>query len=63
MQDKKQIGSLLNEDGMQKDYVENFAYKVFDVADNQDRAGHATKYILLFFIHLPFLSSLLCPFF
>ena len=55
-QDKKQIGSLLNEDGMQKDYVENFAYKVFDVADNQDRAGHATKYFPLLFPHLLYSS-------
>lgn len=47
-QDKKQIGSVLNEDGMQKDYVENFGYKVFEVADNQDRGGHPTKYILIY---------------
>jgi vacuolar protein sorting-associated protein VTA1 len=41
--DKKKIGTLLDEEAMQKDYVEGFALKVFDIADNEDRAGHITK--------------------
>jgi hypothetical protein len=45
---------------MQKDYVENFAYKVFDVADNQDRSGHPTKYFLFLSLLILLLKQYLC---
>lgn len=52
---------------MQKDYVENFAYKVFEVADNQDRAGHPTKYansieLIYYYVSFLFIITLFSSF-
>lgn len=41
--DKQTLGDKLKEPGMQADYVERFAFKVFLLADDEDRAGNATR--------------------
>lgn len=51
MDDLEQLkSSLEKEDAVTNDtvghaYIENFAYQVFLKADDQDRAGQATRYV------------------
>lgn len=44
-QEKAKHAALLAQDGMGKDYVEAFALRVFKLADDEDRAGHASMYV------------------
>ncbi|KAH3762399.1 vacuolar protein sorting-associated protein VTA1 [Pelomyxa schiedti] len=41
-QQKAQLESTLTQEGMGKEYVEQFALNVFQMADEEDRAGNAT---------------------
>ena len=43
--DHGKLANRLNAPGNQKDFVENFALKVFNLADQEDRAGRASKYV------------------
>lgn len=55
---KKSIGSsdALDIESVSSAYVENFALKVFAMADNEDRTGNSTRLAFELFVQLYFIS-------
>ena len=47
---KTEIGpnDAIDDESASSAYVENFALRVFAGADNEDRKGNATRYVLLY---------------
>ena len=59
---KAQIGSndAIDVESASSAYVENFALKVFAMADNEDRRGEATRYVSTLVTSCPGSSVALC---